>query len=210
MNNLFKPLCLISSIALVGCSGSSSDGAAAGAADLQGRWGTPCNANTAANTSGRTILTYTGASFTVANTEFGNSIECDGPLFRSANGHYTYALTGEETELGAGNAKNVDVTFVRGSYTGSPDYVDSLVAMGTTLESVLSANEGITVADINNVTPAEFGITNLVEYTIYRVDTKPDGVLELRTGTTSGSPDALTPETRATRLSLTRRFDRLP
>lgn len=210
MINLFKPLCLISSVALVGCSSSSSDGTAAGAADLQGRWGTPCMTNTTANTSGRTILTYTGESFVVANTEFGNSIECDGPLFRSSNGHYTYTLTGEETELGAGNAKNIDATFVKGSFTGSPDYIDSLVAMGTTLESVLSANEGITVADINNVTAAESGVTDLVEYTIYRIDTKPDGVLELRTGTTSGFPDALTPETRATRLSTTRRFDRLP
>lgn len=209
MNYMIKSLCLIGSIALVGCSSSSSDSTTAGAADLQGRWATPCVADIDDNTSSRVILNSSGATFVYANTQFLNSIACDGSLFRSVNEHYTYSLTGEETELAAGNAKNVDVTFEHGSFAGSPDYIDALAAMGTTLQDVVLASQGIDAPDLSNVTPEEFNWTNpLVDYTIYRIDTKADGVLELRTGSTS--QDTSTPELRATRLSTTRRFDKLP
>jgi len=197
---------LLCGIALAGCSSSGSDGAAGAAADLQGRWASTCNVTASGNSSGRVEVTVTGTTATFANTEYLRNTTCSGDLSRSQTDHVTYRLTGEETELTDGNAKNVDITLNRVSYTASQAYLDILTEEGITLADDLAA-VGVTFPDLNNVTPEQLE-RDPVEYTIYRIDTNADGTLELRTGSTS--VDASTPEMRPDRLSSVRRFDRLP
>lgn len=96
------------------------------------------------------------------------------------------------------------------TYTGSAEYLAFLETSGSTIEAEL-ASIGIVIADANNVTLAEIGLdeTNATEFTIYRVETRADGTMELRTGATTGALDSSTPELRPTRLSSVRRFDKV-
>lgn len=210
MNKLVNLAVVAGCVTLVACSSSSSSDGSSGATDLQGKWGTPCQANQESNTSGRIEVVFAGTTQTISEVEYGNSVACDGPLFRSVNNINSYFVSGSVTELADGDANHIDITFVRASITGSPAYLEALASMGTTLEMVLEANEGITFPDINNISAEEAGVTQLTEYSLYRIDTKANGVLELRTGATTGTLDSSTPELRPTRLSTARRFDQLP
>ena len=212
MNSILKCTGIFCCITLLGCGGSSSDddsdSDSGSAADLQGKWASACLVNDAGNIARRTELTITGTSGTIEDVEYLGGDVCEGTLTRTITDYVTYALTGEETVLEDGSsAKDIDLTTVRTSYTGSESYLDSLESQGITLAQNLAV-VGITFPDLNNVTPEQAG-EPAVEYTIYRVDTSADGTEELRTGSTSGSLDSSTAELRPTRLSTVRRFDRL-
>lgn len=208
MLKITKHVCVLSCIALAGCSSSSdSDNVPAGSADLQGSWASTCFAD-ADNDSSHVQLLVQGSSLTISDTTYVNNTTCDGLASVSNNEFHTFALTGVETLLDGGNAKHVDLTFTNASVTASQGTEDLLTTLGTSLEAVLAA-DGIVFADINNITAAEINITNLVEYSLYRVDPTADGGVELRTGNTVGGLDSSTAALRPTTLDVDRRFNKV-
>ncbi len=210
LNNMKKIKLVIFSISILAISACSSSGSdpVAGAPDLQGKWVSTCSPDFTDDVSARSELTIAGDSFFLAQVQYIGNTTCAGSVSVSRNQIASYTLTGEETELADGNAKNIDIAWMRGTATASADYLDVLSEQGTTLQAVVAAS-GLVTDDINNIPLDQIGITDPVEYSIYRVDNLDDGTIELRTGSTSSSFDSSTPELRPRRLSLTRRFDKV-
>lgn len=168
--------------------------------DLQGNWVSACMANNADNESEDLRLEVSGNSIIISDITYISSVACDGGFTISYNSFYTFSLTGEVTALAAGDAKHIDYAFTRASITASQGSLDALAVQGTTLEETL-AEGGLQVEDLNNITAAEIGLTQLFRYDIYRVDPKSDGGMELRVGeddgfgTLDGTSSALRPVT---------------
>lgn len=179
---------------LIACSSSGGGDSTSNNADLQGTWlDSDCAYDAEQDISVSFSLTINGNAFTLSRIIDELTNDCSGTALTFVNQLGTFVVQNEVTTLPGGDAKHIDITYTKGSFTANQEYKDLLTAQGTTLEDLYAA---VGVDDVNNATLAQVGIEAAMDYDIYRVDGRI-----LRLGD-SDTGDGSTPAARPTALDL--------